>query len=388
MAPYVWNEPLGLLRGFGGGVVIALATSVLLALTGETAGISGIVAGCLKADTASWRYAFVIGLLMAGAILRAVPDPEDIYGPPLQLQWPYVVVGGVFVGFGTRLGNGCTSGHGVCGLSRISVRSLLAVCSFMASGIVTAGVSRAPFSRDDAYDGGDLDPASKADPPLELGELYVVPLASVITTSLLLMRLATLVKSLSEESVQPPADTSFVGEAPESAPSAWDRAIGLSTVILTGITFGLGLGLSGMCSPHKVLRFLDFLGDGGWDPQLGFVMGGAVAVNLVTFRLMAVQKGDTVPPLQRALSKPENFGKSKPYSMIISYGYSCPENRKIDWRLIIGAILFGSGWGLSGVCPGPAIVGFVSGEATFSLAVPSILFGMTIFHVATRLEIL
>lgn len=125
-----------------GGVLIGSAATLLLWLTGRIAGISGILGGVLtpRSGEVAWRAAFLIGLIGAGAAyLWLVPGayvPRQGF-PPLLL-----VIAGLLVGFGTRMGNGCTSGHGVCGLGRLSVRSFAAVLTFMATAIVTTYIVR------------------------------------------------------------------------------------------------------------------------------------------------------------------------------------------------------------------------------------------------------
>jgi uncharacterized membrane protein YedE/YeeE len=135
MTPY-WATSLA------GGVLIGLAATALLWLNGRVAGISGITAGALfpqRGETA-WRYAFLLGLITAGAFaLHWLPAsaPSRIGFPPILL-----VVGGLLVGVGTRLGGGCTSGHGVCGLGRLSLRSLVAVGVFMSTAVLTTFIVR------------------------------------------------------------------------------------------------------------------------------------------------------------------------------------------------------------------------------------------------------
>ncbi|WP_313316717.1 YeeE/YedE family protein [Stenotrophomonas sp.] len=125
-----------------GGVLIGLAATLLLWLTGRIAGISGIVGGVLmpRRGEVAWRGAFLIGLIGAGAVyLWLVPGaytPRQGFSPVL------LVVAGLLVGFGTRMGNGCTSGHGVCGLGRLSVRSFAAVLTFMATAVLTTYIVR------------------------------------------------------------------------------------------------------------------------------------------------------------------------------------------------------------------------------------------------------
>ncbi|BCL75969.1 hypothetical protein JHS3_17050 [Jeongeupia sp. HS-3] len=124
-----------------GGALIGVAASVLILANGRVAGISGIVAGVMRPQRGetAWRVAFVAGLLLAPWLYRSVTAL-----PRLQFDagWGTLVVAGLLVGFGTRLGSGCTSGHGVCGLSRLSLRSLAATLAFMAAGFATVFVVR------------------------------------------------------------------------------------------------------------------------------------------------------------------------------------------------------------------------------------------------------
>ena len=124
-----------------GGALIGLAAALLLWLNGRIAGISGIVGGVLRpvAGDTAWRAAFVLGLLLAPLAYGLVTTL-----PALQVDAGYglLVLAGLLVGVGTRYGAGCTSGHGVCGLSRWSVRSLAATTTFMAAGFATVFLVR------------------------------------------------------------------------------------------------------------------------------------------------------------------------------------------------------------------------------------------------------
>ena len=127
-----------------GGALIGVAAAMFLLLNGRVAGISGIVGGLLKpvGGDVGWRIAFVTGLVVAPLVyglFAAVPHLQ-IDASPVAL-----VVAGLLVGVGTRYGSGCTSGHGVCGLSRLSPRSLVATLSFMGAGFVTVFVVRHLF---------------------------------------------------------------------------------------------------------------------------------------------------------------------------------------------------------------------------------------------------
>jgi uncharacterized protein len=123
-----------------GGALIGSGSALLLVTHGRIAGISGIAGGLVQraASDRAWRLAFLAGLVVAGAAAAAVL-PAAIGAPVRPLA--AIVVAGLLVGFGTQLGNGCTSGHGVCGLSRLSVRSLVAVATFMTTGAITAMIA-------------------------------------------------------------------------------------------------------------------------------------------------------------------------------------------------------------------------------------------------------
>ncbi|HEY5928247.1 MAG TPA: YeeE/YedE family protein [Kofleriaceae bacterium] len=120
-----------------GGALIGVASAFLLLTHGRIAGISGIVGSLLQSNTRDrgWRIAFVVGMASAG-VVASIVAPSAV-GTSVRTL-PLVIVAGLLVGYGTRLGSGCTSGHGVCGMSRLAVRSLIAVITFMATGALTA----------------------------------------------------------------------------------------------------------------------------------------------------------------------------------------------------------------------------------------------------------
>jgi len=124
-----------------GGALIGLASSLLLVTHGRIAGISGITGGALQpaSQDRAWRLAFLAGLLVAGA--GAAMFAPGVIGSAIRSP-AAVAIAGLLVGFGTRMGSGCTSGHGVCGLSRGSKRSLVAVVTFMTTGAITALIAR------------------------------------------------------------------------------------------------------------------------------------------------------------------------------------------------------------------------------------------------------
>lgn len=120
-----------------GGAVLGVASALLFLTHGRIAGISGIVGSLLQSSTRDrgWRLAFVVGIAISG-LGASILAPAAVGASVRTL--PAVIIAGLLVGYGTRLGSGCTSGHGVCGLSRFSVRSLVAVATFMTTGVLTA----------------------------------------------------------------------------------------------------------------------------------------------------------------------------------------------------------------------------------------------------------
>ena len=131
------------------------------------------------------------------------------------------------------------------------------------------------------------------------------------------------------------------------------------TVLATGLIFGLGLILSGMTDPSKVIGFLDLTGR--WDPSLAFVMGGAILVGVVAFQ----------------------FAKGREKSLLGDV-MSLPTARQVDRRLMLGGLALGTGWGLAGYCPGPALVAVVQGGNQPLIFVAAILAGMAFYEIQNR----
>jgi len=129
-------------RAIAGGALIGAASVWLLAMNGRIAGISGIFNGLLRpgAGDIAWRMMFVGGLVAAGLLYLALGNPAVSTASGPGIGW--LVLAGLLVGYGTRMGSGCTSGHGVCGLGRRSARSLVAVVVFLATGVGTTFVTR------------------------------------------------------------------------------------------------------------------------------------------------------------------------------------------------------------------------------------------------------
>lgn len=127
-----------------GGVLLGIASALFILLNGRILGISGILGGLLKpkAGDTGWRIAFFVGMAVAPLTYAALMPADMIQIPRIDAGFGTIVIAGLLVGLGTRYGSGCTSGHGVCGLSRLSPRSLVATLSFMAAGFLTVAVMR------------------------------------------------------------------------------------------------------------------------------------------------------------------------------------------------------------------------------------------------------
>lgn len=131
------------------------------------------------------------------------------------------------------------------------------------------------------------------------------------------------------------------------------------SALLVGLVFGIGLILGGMTNPAKVIGFLDLFGN--WDPSLAFVMGGAISVGLVAFRVAG----------------------GRPTSLL-GEPMRLPTRNDIDKRLITGSLVFGAGWGLAGFCPGPALVALGTGSLKAAIFAGSMLVGMAVFEIIER----
>ncbi|CAE7222701.1 unnamed protein product [Symbiodinium natans] len=291
-----------------GGLLIGLSAALAYLGDGKITGISGIVGPFLRGvgrgepmkDSQLWKALFLLGLVLGGLVNLAF-NRDFAYPPALDISVLRYCLGGVFVGMGTRAGRGCTSGHGICGLPRLALRSWIAVPTFMGLAAATVAVTRH---------------ASKVDPsgPWQVAELqwppkWEFPLAAALS-SLALTLLAVFL---------PSKPRSFVSPA------------------VCGIIFGLGLGVAGMTNQAKVLDFLDF--GGTWDPSLAFVMGLGLCISFPAF-LIAEREGRK--PLcgeDCSFEKPSKTG---------NYG-----------SLVLGAVFFGLGWGLVGICPGPALAALI-----------------------------
>lgn len=387
--------------GAGGGAILAASASTLLLLGGQITGISGFVNTFAikegRHHPVSWRGLYISALAGTGLLAALLGYGDKAFGQVTLKPWVSAIAG-LAVGVGTRLANGCTSGHGLCGLPRLSVRSLVATCSFMASGMMMASfVRNVPAVRDVLFAKApialsDILPAALAK---SVGTTNVPAAALLAVASVLavpVVRLAlnfagrisdSFSKAASKKSEEKEATAVVITQHASSQHAMHMPSLGAAALALAcGGTFATGLIVSGMTNPTVVQSFLDPFGSyfGGWNPTLAFVMGAGVLVNLLAFKYASSSNAAPMVPLEHHHAHHlQQSCPVKPLKEHLSVG-NVPANMKIDRHLLAGSLLFGLGWGLAGVCPGPGIAAFGAGTPTGIVFVPSMLVGMALLH--------
>lgn len=302
------DDDIGIKIGMAlfGGSLIALSSSLNYFFFGKITGLSGFlfyVVGFKFGPLFPLRMAFIVGMITVVDIFynfygrelwgQPVLDPEEEIN---IVSW---ILGGLLIGLGVRWSGGCTSGHGVCGLPRFSKRSLIAVCIFMAFGIATASINQ--FL-------SDLPPLLQI--PQDIKKYYNIVPRVILSIYQLVVAIYCLFYIFTTR-------------------QAIEKVKPVAYFIMGGI-FGLGLLISGMASRRKILHFLTINKD--WDPSLAFVMASAVGINLITFQY-TMKRGEAV--YNQDIDLPDTY---------------------MDKGIFVGPALFGIGWALTGLCPGPALV--------------------------------
>ncbi len=297
-----------------GGLLMSLSTSFHLYFKGRITGMSGIFFGFITNDpkSFSWKCLFLLMTFFTSILTWEIfgfdklsEDYPSLFDHPSQLirnlnDGGYFIAG-LLVGLGTKLGNGCTSGHGVCGLPRFSKRSWVYVSIFLAVAMITATFRYyVPFLEDDRSSFFDTSDYST----IMDGVLLLVAWGVVLYILYYLSNFT------------------------------WAAIIEIIVTSFTAILFALGLIISGMNKRSKILGFL-ILSE-NWDVSLMLVLCAAVGLNILTFYIIIKKQGKTF------------FGEN----------LEIPSNTVIDKKLIIGGVLFGLGWGLGGLCPGPGYILF------------------------------
>ncbi|BFZ63874.1 hypothetical protein YB2330_005011 [Saitoella coloradoensis] len=299
------------IHSFVGGLLLFSSVSNFELLNGRVLGCSGILREYVWGDHAPWRAASLLGMavgtlatkLLAPSYLQsALTVPTTI---PLLGGLTGALLAGALVGAGTKLANGCTSGHMLCGLARLSPRSIAATVALFASSIATTYfVGSAPSSSTPLYQ--PLWPT-----PAEQRALIGLYALAVITF----------------QSIR------AVGAA-YKASEPTKAVLRNVASFASGLFFSLGLIVSGMVHPTKTLGFLNITDLHNWDPSLMMIVLGGVLPNAIHyFRTI------------KSLKAP-----------ILDSKWWTSQGGAIDVKLVVGALIFGVGWGLRGVCPGPAVV--------------------------------
>ena len=316
-----------------GGLSMGTLALTTLVVSGRILGISGAVKGIVNGDSSVWRYFFVAGLL-AGGVVLGILSPSLIESIPKAM-----VPAGFLVGLGTSIGSGCTSGHGICGNARLSPRSIVSTLTFILAGAIAAAI----FKTNVVFHlpSGLL--------PLETPSagLFTLSQSVFIASVSLLVSVSIAAKALIKRS----ASYKNQGIQNNLAAVYLDRF----TSAATGFLFALALGVSGMLQPSKVSGFLAFL-TGTLDPALVIVLGSSLLVALPGFQLVM---------RSNVLKQPMCAEK-----------FCLPTSKDIDWKLLVGAALFGAGWGMAGICPGPGIVSTAGGNLASLLFIAPMLLGM------------
>jgi uncharacterized membrane protein YedE/YeeE len=311
-----------------GGALLGVATVGKLALSGRVLGVSGAFKGLVRGSLEPWRLAFVGGLIAAGALARDVGVYDETMSRAM-VGAGRAVCAGALVGFGAAMGRGCTSGHGIVGNSRLSVRSMVYTVTFMMAGACSATFGRTNEALG-VNSGINVLARGASTPSDESAALWmkiaVASVAAFAATSYYIDHHLRKAGSDGKGSVAHP-------------PQSKKHTIDVLVDSLAGFVFGVGLVISGMMSPAKVSGFLSVT-ESSFDPSLMFVMGGAMALTAPGIRYIKAHTGVHRPKC--------------------AYNeFDFPKNSKVDQNLLLGGILFGTGWGLAGVCPGPAIVSAV-----------------------------
>ncbi|KAK2882414.1 hypothetical protein FQN49_000366 [Arthroderma sp. PD_2] len=285
----------------------------LLQNNGRVFGISSLLSGCVGNPNRQ-NVPVILGMISSIVpIYLLAPSLLPPYAtPPATLEAALALAGiGFLVGWGTKNDSGCTSGHMLCGISRISPRSFIATGIFFTTALITANLG--------------IGATLSSSPDGRPAYMPVYP-----TTEELSLMLSVVVISQ--------AVNSFI--VPTVLPRYTNSGVVYSCI--AGLQFGLGLLISGMANPEKVLGFFSWLDPQTFDPSLALVMVFGVGPSLLSYLYMKMDYG--------------NEDGQKPPLLADKFNLPTATVADIDWRFVAGAVAFGVGWGLSGVCPGPGLL--------------------------------
>eukprot|EP00929_Paragymnodinium_shiwhaense_P107375 TRINITY_DN73465_c0_g1_i1.p1 TRINITY_DN73465_c0_g1~~TRINITY_DN73465_c0_g1_i1.p1 ORF type:complete len:409 (+),score=91.40 TRINITY_DN73465_c0_g1_i1:78-1229(+) len=293
-----------------GGLVLGVVVVFKTGFTGQVFGCSGITRSLIVKSPPLNKAAAIVGLALSGPLMRFTYGGFEDSPPPNTDDRVALIVrlvgGAILVGFGSAIGNGCTSGHGLTGLARLQLRSWVAVPTFMASGVLFATLTGTARSL----------PPSLEDEHMDMD---VIKMVSAAAATILFVVVGC-----------------FISLKIARWRNWTDWKAHAMVDGISGLGFGAGLVISTMVKPSKVAGFLD-LGSGVWDPSLCCVMAGALSVTFTFFTFLYFKGQDSQPLFQEKWSLPPRWGK-------------------IDVDLLAGSFMFGAGWGIAGACPGPVWV--------------------------------
>jgi uncharacterized membrane protein YedE/YeeE len=320
--------PFTPVEGLIGGLMIGISSAAHLYLHGKISGMSGKLGTTMKQIEKSFPSpaTYLGGMIVAGALSQFILPTSSF--SPLKTSIGSLLlycIAGLFVGIGTQLANGCTSGHMICGLARFSKRSFVAVLVFCGVAFAVSKVFHSANFYQSAHEAKLL--PSMQFPSFSYTLLLLVLLAAVVAVYYVLIEYHSQI---------------------EKTPAKQYLEF------IDGFVFAFGLIISGMTNPLKVLGFFD-VGGPHFDPTLVCVAIGATMFDMYLFNQFILKK-------------------SKP---VYSPSFTLSNTSEITAPLIVGSALFGAGWGLAGVCPGPAIVNVAT--LSPSLILFHIMFGVGVF---------
>jgi uncharacterized membrane protein YedE/YeeE len=333
------------ISGLLGGGLIGLSAGTLLLLNGDILGASGICSSitvtpwkAITDPSQHWKLVFLSSFLLTSTIYYG-PTFEapvaDSLSSGRSISTLGNILAGFLVGFGTKLGNGCTTGHGICGLARMSLRSLVSVMTFMATGVATTILTSPTGPLANYTEFLQTNTSTSTDDRLEFGGTLLT--LSVVGAALL-STYSMIRRTPQGSNVNTDAITSYTAKVGPAA--------------LSGIMFAAGLYNSGMIYTSKVFGFMDVsaISSGDWDPTLAMVMGGGLVTSWIAYQFVNVDGNtcETKAPRRASLDSPLALPEGSKFGV--------PTNTSIDFNLLAGATSFGLGWGIGGVCPGPAIL--------------------------------
>jgi len=359
---------------------------------GDILGCSGISGSVILNPRAAlfekkWETVFLSSFMITSNLYNtyviggANAAPNDLTNDVAYVSTLGFAIAGLLVGFGSRVGEGCTSGHGLCGLARLSKRSLVGVITFMGTGMITASlVSLSPDSILRTTAEGSLTSPYVTE---SLGTIILI-----LSIFILGVSISSSVQMKTNADAAVPAGGEIIGEASsllggkeargkvEQLPDDYEK---FPIAAFSAAIFSIGLAISGMICQYKIIDFLDLtrFADRIWDGTLAFVMGGGLMISLAGYQWV---KDYGIVENQKALECPLLLDKS-------SGKFNIPCNTRIvDSHLLVGCAIFGVGWAIGGLCPGPGIFAFSTGNPkVVSLWFPMYIIGNVLGDKANKL---